>query len=206
MRWSLFTKRNHNIANYNHEKVVSFTDGEKHIDLISELTQQINDMGAIIEEKWKIAILLSSLPAYYDNIADTLEARPANDITWGIVTSKLIDVFNRRRERSSDTIIEKLYLNDEKMFCYYCKRYNHKMKDCKFLKAKKEKEKNQEKQKTNDEEKQSNRDRNEQANYLLSITETNAMNSWIIDSGSTRHICCDRNKFKSISNWRTKSI
>lgn len=54
-------------------------DLEKHINLISELTQQLNDMGSIIEERWMIAILLSSLPDSFDNVADTLEARQTSD-------------------------------------------------------------------------------------------------------------------------------
>lgn len=61
-------------------------DLEKHINLISELTQQLNDMGSIIEERWMIAILLSSLPDSYDNVADTLEARQTSDLNWGMVT------------------------------------------------------------------------------------------------------------------------
>lgn len=164
-------------------------DLEKHINLISE--QQLNDMGNIIEERWMIAILLSSLPDSFDNVADTLEARQTSDLNWGMVTSKLLDSYNRRKNRSNSEEINASELaNKVDPFCSYCKRQNHKINDCKFLKAKKERESKREKKTDLD---------LDEENYVLTINETNeTLNGWIIDSGSPYHICNDINKFQKI--------
>lgn len=161
-------------------------DLEKHINLISE--QQLNDMGNIIEERWMIAILLLLLDSF-DNVADTLEARQTSDLNWGMVTSKLLDSYNRRKNRSNSEEINASELaNKVDPFCSYCKRQNHKINDCKFLKAKKQRESKREKKTDLD---------LDEENYVLTINVTNeTLNGCIIDSGSPYHICNDINKFQ----------
>lgn len=118
---------------------------ETHINLICELVQQLRDLGATIEDRWMIAILLSSLPDYFDNVADTLEARSIRDLTWGIVTAKLLDANNRRKERSgSIEKMERLLLTKgtarEAPICNYCQKPNHIEKFCRIKKADKKRE------------------------------------------------------------------
>lgn len=172
---------------------------ETHINLICELVQQLRDLGATIEDRWMIAILLSSLPDYFDNVADTLEARPIRDLTWGIVTAKLLDANNRRKERSgSIEKMERLLLTKgtarEAPICNYCQKPNHIEKFCRIKKA------DQKRERKSSEDEQSDDERGQRA-LLLSLCEVNekAPTTWIIDSGRKRHVCNDNNKFTSIT-------
>lgn len=73
------------------------------------------------------------------------------------------------------------------------------MKDCLFLKAKQEKEKKNENKNKSDDESEV------EANYVLCINEVKSkMDSWIIDSGSTRHICNNKNSFTTMTKLKSK--
>lgn len=174
-------------------------DVETHLNVISELIQQLSDMGTHVEEKWKIAILLSSMPETYDNVVDSLEARPERELTWGLVTSKLIDTYQKRKERNENTALKNLEkvltIEKTKKFCNYCKRNNHNLPECIFLKKKLNKQ-NQKKDGSE------NSDEGE-TSYLFAIEETNIQQktkeiNWVLDSGSSHHICCQKEKFTSI--------
>lgn len=175
-----------------------YDDVEKHIDIIWELIQQLRDMGATMDEQWTIAILLSSLPESFDSITDALEARAPRELTWTLVTSKLIDTWKRRKERFEQNDGKEKLLNlkgtRNDLFCHYCKKLNHRMKDCIFLKRKMEKEKRE-----NDAESSKSDNENDEANYILNLSEKEANKAdWVIDSGSSRHICNDKNLFTKI--------
>lgn len=113
---------------------------EDHIASISGYLQKLNGSGvtAFNDESIKTAVLLSSLPDSYRTIITSLEAR--DNLTWSIVTSKLIDESKHRQHKSNSNSDEKLLKIKNKStsnyFCRYCKRKNHNIEDCRLLKNK----------------------------------------------------------------------
>lgn len=71
-------------------KVTDESDMELHIRDMTDSFQKLVDMGEQqVNENWKIAIFLSSLPASYDTLVQTLEARPEADLTLSLVSANI---------------------------------------------------------------------------------------------------------------------
>lgn len=110
---------------------------EEHIEEIAEYLQKLSDLEVtgFDNDTVQVSILLSSLSESYNTIITALEVRPKSDLTWSIVTSKLIEEYNRRKSNSEST--EKLlkikgtYKSKQNgdNFCRYCKKTNHNIKD-----------------------------------------------------------------------------
>lgn len=157
---------------------------EEHIEEIAEYLQKLSDLEVVGFENdtVQVSILLSSLPESYNTMITALEVRPKSELTWSIVTSKLIEEYNRRRNNSEST--EKLLKikgennskNNGYKFCRYCKKTNHNINDCWKLKNKKKNKLN-----TIDDQKEEDTDEK-----LFSI-HSKITNDWIIDSGATSH-------------------
>lgn len=107
-----------------------------------------------LSEHLKIALILSSLPKSWLGIITALEMRKDTELNLTLVNSKLIDEGMRRRNFS--TVKEESVLkverskgryehkkkegensnssNKSNVFCYFCKKRNHIMRDCRKFK------------------------------------------------------------------------
>lgn len=72
-------------------------DMQRHINTLVELFQKLLNLGANANDEWKIGMLFASLPSSYSTLVTALKARNQADLTWGLVTSKLLD--ERRRQK-----------------------------------------------------------------------------------------------------------
>lgn len=116
---------------------------ERHIAEFNELFQKLADLGADqLAEKWRVAIILSSLPKDYDSMVSALEIRKEDELTMSLVQSKLLDEYARRNvdnHSDGDAVLKAA----ENRSCFFCKRTNHVKKDCRKYqewKLRKEKE------------------------------------------------------------------
>lgn len=83
---------------------------QSHIQDMTNILQKLVELGEPdLTEKWKIAILLSSLPESYHTLVTALEARDSKTLTFALIQSKVIDEFLRRnKEHSSQDPVLKL--------------------------------------------------------------------------------------------------
>ena len=108
---------------------------ETHLNELTNLFQKLTDLGENqLNESWRVAITLSSLPANYDSLITALEARPDADLTLSLVHSKLIEHAKRKENNggslnggSGDTVSK---TTERKLKCFFCKKGSHKKKDC----------------------------------------------------------------------------
>lgn len=104
---------------------------EDHINEMDGYFQQLCDLGEEASELWKVGMLFASLPKEYTTLITALEARNESEITWSLVYSKLIDEYQRQSNHHEDKFEEKvLQVNGTKVFCHFCKKANHEMRDC----------------------------------------------------------------------------
>lgn len=119
-------------------KLTDDTNPQTHIETMTNLLQKLVDLGEPdLTEKWKTAILLSSLPDSYHTLVTALEARDPKDLKLTLVQSKVVDEFMRRNSQSNeDERVMKIQHNKPQKSCLYCKKKNHLIKDCLKLKNK----------------------------------------------------------------------
>lgn len=84
---------------------------------------------------------MSSLPDDYHTLVTALEARDTKDLTLTLVQTKIIDEYMRNNNRNStdfnndfDQVMKIDSRGKKQIFCYYCKKPNHKMQQCRRLK------------------------------------------------------------------------
>lgn len=127
------------------------TDLQSHLDKILNLFQKINMMGEKISDTIRIGIILSSLPQSWKNLVTTLSAGHTDkgDLKLKLVLSCLQDEEIRRKMNLNQSDEKELKISSnkfnnsekpqeyskKKIFCHFCKRSNHIMKDCRKLKA-----------------------------------------------------------------------
>lgn len=112
---------------------------EEHLNELVSMFQKLQNLGAVIDEHWKIGMVLASLPSSYAPLVTALEARNEIDLSFNLIQMKILDEFQRQRENSDDDeskiIEEKVFqIKKGKMYCYFCKRDNHNMDSCFKLK------------------------------------------------------------------------
>lgn len=190
------------------KRAIAGDDIEKHINELSDLFQQLSDLSETISEAWKVGMLLGSLPDNFHALVTALEVRPEKDLTWMLVQSKILDEYFRQRNMTEDKIIEEKVLkittkNQSKIYCYFCKRDNHKMADCVRLKQYKEfEEYKQNKKIAENKEKVNFLHAENDVEFIFMVGQEEESKEWILDSGSTVHICCDRKKFNFIQTLK----
>lgn len=181
-------------------KMNDTTSIEDHIELMSSYLQKLNGLGvtAFNEEDVKCAILLSSLPEKFRTLITSLETR--DNLTWSIVTSKLLDESKHTSKNETDEKLLKVRAGNSQLFCKYCKRSNHSIENCKFLKNKKKNNKNRvdmiEENSSSDEIllsiKSSMQEQINSNEKFLTTNSSSNQDDWILDSGATSH--CSNNK------------
>lgn len=71
---------------------------QSHISEIRELADQLESIGDTVKDTELAIILLCSLPERYNPLIITLEGRPANEITFDSVSSRLLAEEERQKE------------------------------------------------------------------------------------------------------------
>jgi hypothetical protein len=123
---------------------------EGHLFKLEDLFAKLAAAGKKLDEDFKVAIILSSLPESYDVLTTALESRSDDDLTIVLVNQKLIDE-SRKRGTHEEALVDgskALKIMDKRnVECYYCHQKGHVKNRCyKWLelKEKKKQEKVQE--------------------------------------------------------------
>lgn len=91
-------------------KLSESRDPQNHIEKMQNIQQKIVDLGEPdLGERWKIGILLSSLPDSYQTLRTALETRDSKDLKLSLVQTIVMEEYNRRNPFTS------AYNNEEKV-------------------------------------------------------------------------------------------
>lgn len=120
-------------------------DMEVHIGRLVELFDKLNELqpDKVLDETWLVAIMFSSLSEEYDTLVTALEARSEEDLTLTLVKGKLIDEWQKRRNRRNmdDGSEAALQTGSKLSKCFFCKKIGHQKADCEKFKSWKENQK-----------------------------------------------------------------
>lgn len=116
---------------------------QTHINNVKDLAEQLDAIGAAVNDNDVAMTLLSSLPEQYDNLIVALEARPSEELTSEFVASRLLAEEKRRQESFNGKVnstTESAFIgnynqggfNDRRSTkrCGFCKRFNHTEDKC----------------------------------------------------------------------------
>ena len=68
-----------------------------HVNNIRTIADQLESLDDVIEEKYLVMILLSSLPQEYNNLLTTLETLKEDNLTWDYVRDRVLTEYDRRK-------------------------------------------------------------------------------------------------------------
>ena len=182
---------------YSYEKDPT-DDMATHISKVESLAIQLEEVGEPQTEVSVMAKLLHSLPDSYDYFKEAWNSVHPTLQTKTTLVSRLLS--QDRPEKADEVKNAALLLRDrpqpkggrkkvsnkgrmKKVQCYGCKEYGHYRRDCK-----------------NKKESSPPATVSNVMSYALSVKDGSEKNDfWIVDSGASRHICCRKEWFSSLS-------
>ncbi|KMQ89363.1 hypothetical protein RF55_11019 [Lasius niger] len=176
---------------------------DKHLMEIEDFFDQLGDAGQDLDEPFKVAMILASLPDSYESLIQALKSRPEDDLTLDFVNSKLLDQHSKRVAKSvgSDTekaMKSKAKSGKTKKTCFFCKKPGHFRKDCwKFLA--KENEGSSSKKKHDNKDTKTKAKHVQDSNEALCFLVGGINGDWIIDNGATCYMTNDKHFFSSFT-------
>lgn len=197
---------------------------ETHLAHMEDLIDQLSSLGETLAEQLKVALFLSSLPDSYSTLITALETRPEADLTVDLVKIKLMEEYDRKTEGTTTTKDQQALkttlsstrsvgnekptnnYNQSSIVCFFCKKPNHRKKDCrKYLEWKKKNPDHKAKAALQCNEVVSEDDSNLHTK-LFSACETEIRNAWYIDSGATSHMCSNKDFFVNLDEQYSGQI
>lgn len=181
-----------------------------HIIRMQELFLKLRHIGEeSLSDSWSVAMLLSSLPRSYDPLITALETRSEEELTFAVVQQKVIAEYERRQHaeensNSGEKVLKSISSKDSKKFsmkCYFCKKEGHMKQSCRKYIKWKEKHPDKGTMKSSNENKVNTVEYKE-ALFSVGIRS----NSWILDSGATRHVSNDLAFFTSVNKSHKDKI
>lgn len=184
-----------------------------HVNAMTEMFQRLLALGKFEPEFMLCATLLNSLPRSYDGLVLAIQSRKEEEIDISSVKSIIMEEYRRRSARdsgayssTSDAALKvvgggKVTNNSshKKLTCHFCKKPGHFKRDCSKYEQWKSKKGDQPKHTSANVVQQSSDDRE----YLFVMGATDG---WILDSGATCHVSCDRSDFIELNENHKESI
>ena len=194
----------------------SITD---HLNSFNRICSEILGIGESLKEEDKAMILLMSLPSSYDHMVTSLMIGKET-LKLDEVQSELLSNEVRRKsskeevEGRSEAFVARAHRKGKGIAgpCFFCKKGGHVKKDCEFRKQwLKNKEKGQsEEGSVGIAEDKDMPDNNVVGEVLLARGSRNntstEKDSWILDSGSSVHVCSNKGKFSSFVHKKEKVV
>jgi len=189
-------------------------DMESHLNEMLNLVDQLAALGETLKDKMIIALLLYSLPEFYNTLITALETRSEDELTIELVKGKLLDE-DRRQKNAKDHMDERddkaLKAQSKKIVkitqkkdakditCFFCQKLGHLKKDCRsYKKWKAGKEKEKVNQATNE-------DKNPHICFSAK-SKSCREETWHLDSGATSHMTNNKKFFKVLNTCTGESI
>ena len=195
----------------------------EHLKAMSEIFRELAVIGEAVPETKRVSHLLASLPDSFDTLVTALQGQSDEAPKWDVVTERLLQEEQRRKDRSTQSAPtderKVLFANRSRSdrrpqrsqpastkpnadkVCHYCKNKGHIKRDCwKLAKALK---KRSEESKgcaavTSEPDSESDESGLHLAGLPLAMTTSAGVESWIIDSGSTSHMCNNKSLFTAL--------
>lgn len=189
---------------------LTLKDGESvqdHIKQMIETFDALSIIGDPIDEDDRVVYLLASLPESFNMIVTALEA--SVDVPkMETVTERLLHEERKMKQRDADANGDAKAMTSKQKFkgkgpkCHHCGKFGHIKRNCRNLLRS---EQNDEKQSQKGSKQKSNKAEVKRKNdnecvglvvsQALSVKSGEKMNSWIVDSGATCHMCNNRKMF-----------
>lgn len=176
-------------------------DMEKHLVVLDELFERLDNVGQQLDDTLKVAMILRSLPDSFDNLVMALESRADADITLDFVKSKLLDAYQRRVDRSVDGMVQEKAMKmhtkrDKDRVCFFCKKPGHVKKFCrKFLATQ---QSDSDSDSNSKQPPQKAKQAQKSSEPLCFVAGQAVKNAWILDSGASCHMTSDKSFFTSL--------
>lgn len=150
---------------------------QAYVDEITTLANKVRSVGFDLSDNWLTAIILAGLTDDYKPLIMGLEAS-GNEIKSDDVVSKLID--NAGSDEANQAFAANGKKNSKKQWkrkCYSCGSTDHLKKDC---------------------DKNKSKDKKTAFYAATAYAATHDSTDWIIDSGASGHMTCNRDLLKGI--------
>lgn len=159
---------------------------EIYINKITELSQQLSEIGSPLEDDFVAVIMLSGLTSDFEPLIMAMENSNVK-LSSEIVKGKLLQENIRRCDKNETA--SALYTRKQPR-CYRCKKVGHIIKDCP-----KPAQKKTVKDKTD----------NSKA-FLIALSANIKRGQWYIDSGATGHMCSEKSIMSDVSDEKSIEV
>lgn len=185
------------------KRLCSLNLEESHLMVLDDLFERLTAAGQTLEDSLRIAMILRSLPDSYGGLVTALESRPDADLTMQLVKTKLLDEYERKKERSGDSGSAVKAMKSMKdgapamaadRVCFYCKKPGHLRRNCHLWQQKKRNGEKSDKKKS-DEKSNAKQVTEERCGSVCFMVGNNEKSSWIIDSGASCHMTNEKRYF-----------
>lgn len=169
-------------------KLTDHRSMDSYLGKMSELSQQLQDIGSPVNDEFLAVIMLSGLPAHFDPLIMALEN---SNITLAsdTVIGKLIQEYARKEHHETTALATRKIQK-----CFRCKKAGHFIKDCSIKKKESSKAAT------------TTADKGNGTSGLLSALSVSICGSeWYVDSGASHHMCsCESAMFNFHNTERSE--
>lgn len=193
------------------------TEMSTFLSKIQELQNQLKQLGEEVSDKFVITKVLMSLPDEYTHFVSAWESAPDDKQTMDNLVARLLveeDRVKEKRAQPSTSGSSAFVVKDKKNIkCFKCNKMGHFLSECKSNNYKSEGQNNKcfycgksghnKSQcwfKKNKDHKKSN------AFMVSSSLKEYCQTQWLVDTGASEHMCCDRKLFTSFTDAVQDSV